>query len=66
MKTTLLFPPQWTAAQPYYGLATLNGQLRRAGHQVQLRDLNLEFMDELPKSQVGKILKREIRDIYGS
>ena len=26
----------------------------------------IEFMDELPKSQVGKILKREIRDIYGS
>ena len=26
----------------------------------------IEFMDALPKSQVGKILKREIRDIYGS
>ena len=26
----------------------------------------IEFMDELPKSQVGKILKREIRDIYST
>ena len=26
----------------------------------------VEFMDELPKSQVGKILKRDIRDIYGA
>ncbi len=45
MKATLLFPPQWTAAQPYYGLATLNGQLRAAGHDVVIRDLNLEFVD---------------------
>ncbi|MBI4821679.1 MAG: radical SAM protein [Deltaproteobacteria bacterium] len=47
MRTTLLFPPQWTAAQPYFGLATLNGQLRAHGHDVVIRDLNLEYMDSL-------------------
>ena len=26
----------------------------------------VEFMDELPKSQVGKILKKDIREIYAS
>ncbi|MBI2376527.1 MAG: radical SAM protein [Deltaproteobacteria bacterium] len=45
MKTSLLFPPQWTAAQPYFGLATLNGQLRSRGHEVVIHDLNLEYLD---------------------
>lgn len=45
MRVLLVFPPQWTAAQPYFGLTSLNGQLRRAGHQVILRDLNLELLE---------------------
>jgi hypothetical protein len=46
MKIALLFPPQWTAAQPHYALAALNGQLRRAGHQVSIWDLNLGFVEQ--------------------
>lgn len=51
MRALLLFPPQWTAAQPHSGLASLNGQLRRAGHQVQVRDLNLEFVEHVLSPQ---------------
>lgn len=47
MRVTLVFPPQWTAAQPHFGMATLNGQLRRAGHEVRLFDLNLELIEEV-------------------
>jgi len=46
MRVSLLFPPQWTAAQPPFALASLNGQLREAGHDVRIWDLNLEFAAE--------------------
>lgn len=47
MRVTLVFPPQWTAAQPHFGMATLNGQLRRAGHEARLFDLNLGLIEEV-------------------
>lgn len=47
MKVLLAFPPQWTAAQPHFGVASLNGQLRRAGHEVVVRDLNLELIEHV-------------------
>ncbi len=47
MRVLLVFPPQWTAAQPFFGLAALNGHLRAARHEVSVRDLNLEFMEHV-------------------
>ena len=52
MRILLLFPPQWTAAQPPYGLAQINGHLRQAGHQVQVRDLNLEVYERALSADV--------------
>lgn len=45
MIVSLVFPPQWTAAQPYAGLASLNGELLRAGHQVSVHRLNLRLFE---------------------
>lgn len=61
MKISLLFPPQWTAAQPYYALSILNGQLRRAGHQVQIHDLNLAFVEEVLTSPTMRLSYRRLQ-----
>ncbi len=47
MRVLLLSPPQWTTAQPSFALASLAGQLDRAGHQVVVRDLNLELVESI-------------------
>ncbi len=61
MRVTLIFPPQWTAAQPHLGMATLNGELRRAGHEVRLHDLNLAVVEQLlSSSSVALSLRRTL------
>ena len=47
MKVVLLFPPLAEPSLPYLSLPSLTAVLRRAGHEVIQRDLNLEFFDEL-------------------
>ncbi len=47
MKITLLFPPHWTPTMPHLALPVLTGWLRRHGHQVTQRDLNVETYDEI-------------------
>ena len=61
MKVSLLFPPQWTAAQPYFALALLNGQLRQAGYEVSIWDLNLEFTEEMLGERVIRRGGRRLR-----
>ncbi len=46
-QVVFLFPPQWTAAQPHYGIARLAGQLRDAGIAATAVDLNLEFIESV-------------------
>lgn len=61
MRVSLIFPPQWTAAQPHLGMATLNGELRRAGHEVRLHDLNLAVVEQiLSSSSVALSLRRAL------
>ncbi|MBI3184577.1 MAG: B12-binding domain-containing radical SAM protein [Myxococcales bacterium] len=60
MKVLLLFPPQWTAAQPYFALATLNAQLRREGHEVEIRDLNLELVEHALSAPALKLAERRL------
>lgn len=62
MKVALLFPPQWTAAQPYYGLATLNGQLRSEGHETTVHDLNLDFVERAHEPQMIRFAKRRLQN----
>ena len=44
---SLVFPPQWSPQNPHFAIATLAGHLRHHGWRVQLRDLNVEFYDDV-------------------
>ncbi|GJQ59659.1 MAG: radical SAM protein [Candidatus Scalindua sp. AMX11] len=42
-KVMLLFPPDWFPSEPYLSLPTLTAFLRRGGHEVIQKDLNVEM-----------------------
>jgi len=42
-KVMLVFPPDWYPSEPYLSLPTLTAFLRRAGHEVVQKDVNLEM-----------------------
>ncbi len=44
-KIMLIFPPDWYPSEPYLSLPTLTAFLRRAGHEVVQKDVNLEMYD---------------------
>ncbi|MDT7043947.1 radical SAM protein [Candidatus Nitronereus thalassa] len=44
-KVMLVFPPDWYPSEPYLSLPTLAAFLRRAGHEVVQKDVNLEMYD---------------------
>ena len=44
-KVMLIFPPDWYPSKPYLSLPTLTAFLRRAGHRVVQKDVNLEMYD---------------------
>ncbi len=44
-KVMLIFPPDWYPSEPYLSLPTLAAFLRRAGHDVVQKDVNLEMYD---------------------
>ncbi len=45
MNISLVFPPQFDPSVPHLALPCLTAVLRRAGHQVTQRDVNLELYD---------------------
>ena len=45
MKVLLIFPPDWFPSEPYLSLPSLTSVLRRAGHTVIQKDVNLEMWD---------------------
>lgn len=47
MNVLLLFPPLSIPTQPYLSLPSLTAVLRRDGHEVTQRDLNIEFYDTM-------------------
>lgn len=49
MKAILVFPPQWTPLNPHFSLASLYSQLKNSGYEVNIRDLNIEFYNEILK-----------------
>jgi hypothetical protein len=55
MKAILIFPPQWTPLNPHFSLASLYSQLVDNGYKVNLRDLNIEFYDEILKKEHLKV-----------
>ena len=44
-KVMLIFPPDWYPSEPYLSLPTLTAFLRKAGHYVIQKDVNLEMYD---------------------
>ena len=44
-KVMMVFPPDWYPSEPYLSLPTLTAFLRRAGHHVVQKDVNLEMYD---------------------
>ncbi len=44
-KVMLIFPPDWYPSKPYLSLPTLTAFLRRSGHHVIQKDVNLEMYD---------------------
>ncbi|HEU4683741.1 MAG TPA: radical SAM protein [Nitrospira sp.] len=45
MKVMLIFPPDWFPSEPYLSLPSLTSVLRKAGHTVIQKDVNLEMWD---------------------
>lgn len=58
--TLLIFPPQWTPQNPHFAIASLAGHLRSHGHKVILRDLNIEFYDEILSPEYLEVSKQRM------
>ncbi|MCX8128706.1 MAG: B12-binding domain-containing radical SAM protein [Clostridia bacterium] len=55
MKVMLVFPPQYDVTMPPLGLPCLAAVLRKAGHEVIQKDLNIESFDKLmSKDELSK------------
>lgn len=58
-KVMLIFPPDWYPSEPYLSLPTLTAFLRKAGHYVIQKDMNLEMYDWFfSKDGLNLILER--------
>lgn len=61
MRTLLLFPPQWTPISPHFAIPSLSAQLRRAGFETFVSDLNIDFYNKiLTKNSVLDSAKKAI------
>ncbi len=63
MKMLLIYPPQWNPANPYLSVPLLAGQLKRAGYDVTVRDINVEFFKFILTSSHIKKCYEKARDI---
>ena len=63
-KVMLIFPPDWYPSEPYLSLPTLTAFLRRAGHDVVQKDVNLEMYDWYFSADfLKRVLKRVPRQL---
>ena len=59
MKVLLIFPPDWFPSEPYLSLPSLTSVLRKAGHTVVQKDINLEMWDwYFSEDFLKKVLRR--------
>lgn len=59
MEILMLFAPQWTPVAPSIGIPLLKAQLQKAGYDVKVCDLNIEFFnDVLQEPFLRKMLKK--------
>ena len=63
-KVMLIFPPDWYPSEPYLSLPSLTAFLRRAGHHVVQKDVNLEMYDWYFSADfLKRVLKRVPRQL---
>ncbi|MEO5630484.1 MAG: radical SAM protein [Nitrospiraceae bacterium] len=59
MKVLLIYPPDWYPSEPYLSLPSLTAVLRKAGHTVIQKDINLEMYDwYFSEDFLKKVLRR--------
>jgi hypothetical protein len=59
MKVLLIFPPDWFPSEPYLSLPSLTAVLRKAGHTVIQKDVNLDMWDwYFSEDFLKKVLRR--------
>jgi len=59
MKVLIIFPPDWFPSEPYLSLPSLTAVLRKAGHTVIQKDVNLEMWDwYFSEDFLKKVLRR--------
>ena len=58
----MLFPPQWTPISPHFAIPSLSAQLKKAGFETKVYDLNIEFYDKiLTKNYILDSAEKAIR-----
>lgn len=63
MKILLIFPPQWTPLSPHFALPSLLGQLKNAGFDTRILDLNIEFYNKiLTRQHITESLNKAFSD----
>lgn len=63
-KTMLVFPPQWTPQNPHFAITSIAGHLRKHGHKVLMKDLNVEFYDHVLTPEFLKFTLNRINVNY--
>ncbi len=66
MKISLFFVPQWTPSMPQLALPVLTAFLRKRGHQVRQRDLNVEIYDYMLSQPVIEEAVASARRLFGA
>lgn len=62
-KCLVIFPPQWSPLSPHLAPASMVGNIRANGHYCDIKDLNVEYYDEILKSDyLKKILIKLFND----
>ena len=46
-KCLMIFPPQWSPFSPHLAPVILNTNIRQAGHNCDIKDLNVDFYNEI-------------------
>ena len=63
-KMILVFPPQWTPVSPFYSLAFLYGQLKKAGYNAECMDLNVRFYNDILTKDYLEFINDKIKHDY--
>lgn len=61
MRTYLVFPPHWTATEPYLSCPALTAFLRRHGQEVRQQDANIEFFRHILSESFLRRAREEVQ-----